>query len=122
MKNTNGGVNLSQIETINYAESSNFTTEQKEQIRIGFEELKLLIQTNYGATSDQMVIINQRLQYLLDATERLDRTDWKGIFISTVIGLVQTLMLTPERSQELINMFITILHVVPALFQSTPVR
>jgi hypothetical protein len=114
------GVNLSAISPIDYNSSDEFSIEQREQIRLGFNELKLMISNTYASTAEQVTLVNSRINYLMEATNRLNKTDWKGIFISTVIGIITTLTLDTQRGNDLLTAFITILHVIPDLFKSLP--
>jgi hypothetical protein len=110
------GANLLNVEPVNYEDTDNFTPEQKQQIRIGFNDLKLLITRDYATSNEQLQIVNQRLEYLSGALDRMNKTDWKGIFISTVIGIITTLTLDTAKGNDLFNAFITILHMAPTLF------
>ncbi|MDB5285977.1 MAG: hypothetical protein JWR05_926 [Mucilaginibacter sp.] len=111
------GVNLVGIDNINYQETDHFSIDQKAQIRMGFQEIKLIIAQNYATTNEQIQLINERIDYLIEAADRLNKTDWKGIFISTIIGMITSLCLDSEKGSQLFDLCIKILHIVPTLFE-----
>jgi hypothetical protein len=50
-------------------------------------------------------IIEKRLLYLSDAVDRLNKTDWYGIAISTLIGISINLSLDTEKGRLLFKLF-----------------
>jgi hypothetical protein len=110
------GEQLLGVENISFNETEDFSLEQKTQIKLGFAELKFILARDYANNDNQIKLINDRLDYLIDAVDRLNKTDWKGILISTVIGMITSLTLDRERGAELMNLFINIIHIAPTLF------
>jgi len=78
-----------------------FTAEEQAQIKLSISTFRLLIQETFKPTQDQLEVINQRLDYLSKAVERLNRFDWKGTLIQSVIGIGINLTLDTERGRQL---------------------
>lgn len=64
-----------------------FTTEEKVEMRQSLLEFKRLVYQNYKTTKEQKEFIEERLDYLSNAVDRLNRFDWKSLAISTVVGI-----------------------------------
>ncbi len=64
-----------------------FSLEEKEQIRTSLQVFQELLVQNYNPNEEQLELIEERLDYLSKALDRLNRFDWKGVTISTVIGI-----------------------------------
>jgi hypothetical protein len=110
------GIKLTEITPIDYNEVETFTIDQKVQIKSGLIEIKNHIAYEFAANKELLLLVHSKLDYLADATDRLNKTDWKGIFISTVTSIIITLSVDKETGSRLWAMFLSILHIVPALF------
>ena len=82
-----------------------FSTEEKAQIRLSINEFKLLIIKEFNPSQNEISIIENRLVYLSEALDRLNRIDWKAITISSVISISITLSLDTEKGKLLFNLF-----------------
>lgn len=68
-----------------------FSSEEKEEIRTNLQVFHQLVVDNYNPTEEQLEFIIERLEYLTDAVDRLNHYDWKGVVISTVMGIATNL-------------------------------
>ena len=96
---------LSSLSTIQKEDLLHFTDTEKKQIKSGLDEYKRLIIVNYIPTPEQLELINERLKYLSDSVERLNRFDWKALAASTVVSIGITLTLNTETGKQLFNLF-----------------
>ncbi len=94
-----------------------FTDEQKRQIRLGLNEVKLLIQKEFKPSEDEMKVVADRLDYLANALDRLNKFDWKGVLVATVGGIATALSLDPEKAAIVWNFFKDMLERVVPLLQ-----
>lgn len=85
--------------------ASPFSVEEREQIRLSLQRFRVLIIQNFGPKPDEMAAIEAQLDYLSDAVDRLNRFDWRGVAISTVLGIATTLSLDVERGRLLWGLF-----------------
>jgi hypothetical protein len=74
-----------------------FTRSETDHIREGLRKFDILLAANYNETPDQSSEISAKLEHLSDLLDKMTKTDWKGIAISTVFGIAATLSLTPDR-------------------------
>ena len=82
-----------------------FSSEQKEQIRLSIKDFERLIVENYAPTKEQLKFISDRLSYLGNAVDRLNRFDWKGLAISIVTSIAINLSVDTEGGKLLFKLF-----------------
>lgn len=66
---------------------------------------RLLKIENYNPNDEQLEEINEKLEYISQAVERLIRRDWIGVAISTVIGIGINLGVDTEGGRQLLEFF-----------------
>jgi hypothetical protein len=70
----NGNKTLN-FETIDFGNKESFTSDELVQIKMAINELKYLIQSNLEANETEQLLINDRLDYLINASLRLNKFD-----------------------------------------------
>jgi len=85
-------------DTISY-----FSAEEKKQIKIAINRFRARLIEEFQVTQEHLKLIDRRLQYLANALDRLNRFDWKGVLISTVLGISTALSLDTEQGKVLWN-------------------
>jgi hypothetical protein len=73
-----------------------FTAQQVEQIVMGLNRVRAYIQTNVSPTPDQLRLVNEKLDYLVDAAKRQGRRDWLHTSIGVFVTLATSLGLSPD--------------------------
>ena len=101
-KNGNTTLNFNEID---FNDKNLFTTHEKKQISMAINELKLLINKNFESTVEEQKLVNERLEYLIESTRKLNKFDWKSLVLSTVIGIATTLTLDVEKGKLLFELF-----------------
>lgn len=81
-----------------------FTIEEKKFIYIAIKELRVNIVNNYAHNAEEIKLIDQKLNYLTEAVERLNRFDWKSLLISTLMGIITTLSLDTNSGRALFEL------------------
>jgi hypothetical protein len=99
-------------------ETSRFTEAEKQQVRASVGQFRVLICESFNPTQEQLEVIDQKLDYLVAATDRpINRFDWKGIALSTVIAVAIQLSLDTDRGRQLFELFKQVfsgvLHLLP---------
>jgi hypothetical protein len=101
------------------ADFEKYSESEKEQIKSALEEFKRMlreeletlnqnidqVQEGVEATRINMGQINERLDYLGEAVNRLNRFDWKGVALSTVIGIVTNLSVDTSTAKHFFDLF-----------------
>ena len=82
-----------------------FSKEEKAKIQLSIDEFKLRIMKEFNPSKDKIRIIGNRLMYLSESLDRLNKIDWKGIAISSVISISIALSLDNEKGKLLFNIF-----------------
>lgn len=85
-------------------DTSKFSKEERKQIRIALQEFKRLVSENFQTSKAQDRRISDQLEYLSEAVNRLNRFDWRGIAISTVIAIAIQLSLDTEKGKLLFQL------------------
>lgn len=70
-----------------------FSQEEKGDIRARLNEFRELVTDMIKLNESQYFQLNERLDYMSGALDRLDKVDWKGIAISTLMSAAITLNL-----------------------------
>jgi hypothetical protein len=82
-----------------------FTEEEKQRARRSMKRFHALIGQNFEVTADQETFIDERLDYLSNALDRLNRFDWNGLAMSVVAGIAINLAVDTERGRLLFKLF-----------------
>jgi hypothetical protein len=69
------------------ATNTSFTPDEQRQVKQAIEEIRIYITTTYTLESEPLARINRKLDYLIDASTRLGRIDWKNLFVGALISL-----------------------------------
>lgn len=85
--------------------SSNFSSKEQSDIKHSIEKYKLLLEENFSPNREQSQFINEQLDYLANAVERLNRFDWRGLAISTLMGIAINLSVDTEKGKLLFSLF-----------------
>ncbi len=109
------GANLLNVEQPDTNDVTEFTAAERQQIRMSLNDLRLSIPQQFQLAPAQLESVNSRFDYLIEAIERLNKTDWKGILIAQYLSLITTLALNPEQAKNLYDLFIKVLHIIPLL-------
>jgi hypothetical protein len=82
-----------------------FTDEEKQQIRLSINEFKLLLIDRFEPNEAQLQIIDNRLDYISNGLDRLNRFDWRGILLSSLISISVALSLDTMKGRQLYELF-----------------
>ena len=74
--NNNRSQNLNYID---FSTSEKFTEDEKIQTQLLMNEFKNLLIERFDLQEEQIKIVNARLDYLVEATKRLNKFDWKRL-------------------------------------------
>jgi hypothetical protein len=110
------GETILDIERIDFNDRSNFSFDERRQIQLALNELKLLIQNKFETSAEEQKLVAERLDYLKETSERVNRFDWKNLAINTIIAISITLSLDTKSGQELFNLFKQVFRIMPLLF------
>lgn len=100
---------------IDYREEVTFTLVERQQIKNTLNQFQLSLVQKIKFDSGQLDVINERTAYLIEAVDRLNKTDWKGVAISTMIGLVTALSVDVNTGRLIIDIFKKSFQILPRL-------
>lgn len=84
---------------------STFSGEEIQQIHIAIQKFHVLVNETFQASQEETRLVKDRLDYLSHAADRLNRFDWKGIALSTLISISITLSLDTNQGKVLYQLF-----------------
>jgi hypothetical protein len=90
-----------------YARSTtdSFSAVERGQIKVALRNFKILIKSEFEPSEDQARVITERIDYLASAVDRLNRFDWRGVTISTLMTIAVALNLDTETGRRLYALF-----------------
>lgn len=103
------------INNIDFDNKTLFSSEEKRQIGLSLNELKLLMHKKISTSKDEQEIINNRLDYLIDASKRLNRFDWKSLALSSLVSISIALSLDTQKGHLVFELFKKVFSVMPLL-------
>lgn len=83
---------------------------------MALRDVRLLIVGRFSPAVPEMESIDDRLDYLTQAVDRLNKFDWKSLLISTIISISVALSFDTEKGKQLFNLFKQVFDVIPKLF------
>jgi hypothetical protein len=92
-----------------------FSKKEQEYIAKHLQEIKRYMISTQDLNAEMQRAIESRIDYLIEASERMGRKDWHMTLMGIVATLVIAAVVTPERAQELFRM---IANAFLPLFQS----
>jgi hypothetical protein len=109
------GAKYLKIEDLNVDDNQGFSADDQVRIKFAIADLKLLIDERFKPTEAQLASINKKLEYLVESTSRLSRTDWKGVTIGIVTSIAIALSLDTERGNQLWQLFEQVFSLMPLI-------
>lgn len=97
--------------------TSEFSDEERQQVKHALSSFCLLIEETFRPTHDQMVTISERIDYLKSAVDRLNRFDWLNVAIGIVSSIGVNLFFDKEEGRQLITLFQKAFSVVSHLLK-----
>ena len=82
-----------------------FNRIEKDKIERALLQFKSMLIEEYKPTEEQLNSIEDRLKYLSDSTERLNKVDWQGVAISTIMSISIALSLDTAKGKHLFDLF-----------------
>jgi hypothetical protein len=82
-----------------------FSADERAQVKIAITNFYFLIEQTFAPAPEARAAVQEQLDYLKEAVDRLNRFDWKGTAINTLLGITVTLSLDTERGRQLYGLF-----------------
>jgi hypothetical protein len=87
-------------------EESSFTTEEKRQVKVKVDTLKINIVNLNILPPEQLKLIEGKLDEVLDKMDKMDKSTWKTFCIGTFVAIMASLSLSPERGNKVWHLFL----------------
>jgi hypothetical protein len=86
-----------------------FTEEEKRSIISGMDELRQYLISNQKFATD---LVEPKLTYLLESSNRVGRKDWLNLLFATMVALLMAAYAPPETIREVLSYAGQVFHVV----------
>ena len=83
-----------------------FTYQETMQIENGINEVRKYLIEVVENDKEQSKIINEKLDYLIHASKRMGRMDWKNVFVGAFVNIATSIGLNQEQGQVIITLFL----------------
>src|ERR1700722_16055936 len=103
------------IEGIDFTKDEPFTLEEQVQLKLGLEEIKTLVSKKFELNHEQIEKVNKRIDYLIGATKRVSKIDWRGIAISYIMETATDLALDEQKRSIFFGLFSKLWSIVQHL-------
>ena len=103
------------FDKIDFNDKERFSNDERTQIKLSLNELKLLIHKTFDITLEEQKIVSERIDYLIEASNRLNKFDWKSLVISSIISITIALTLDPTKGQVLFDLLKKVFSNIPLL-------
>ncbi|HET6255353.1 MAG TPA: hypothetical protein VFE32_14830 [Puia sp.] len=109
------GVKYLELEELDLGDLTYFSQHDLVRIRFAIQDLKGLIRQNFELSNDQMTTVNEKLDYLVEAAQRIPKTDWKGVALSILSSIIIALSLDTTRGNQLWELFMHVFRAISLL-------
>ena len=86
------------LEAASDEDNTPFTKDEKTYIRAGIDEIEQYLLTAHKLDPE---LIESRLKYLVESSERLGRKDWKNLLLATLVSIIIQAAVSPEAAREI---------------------
>ena len=97
-----------------------FTAAERAQVVIFLQEIRQYIQPIPSVSSEQFAIVEGKLQYLQDASERLGRKDWLLLFLGVLLSTAAQINMQPSVFRDLLSFAGQVFQQILGSFLSLP--
>lgn len=91
-------------------DNSPFTADEKKYVSDSLREIKEYIVTTHSLSAAHTRLVEDRITYLLEASERVGRKDWINLTLATLINIILIVALPPDAARELLRFAGQVLH------------
>lgn len=92
------------FDEIDFESREFFSYDEKVQIKLSLNDLKLLIHKNITTSEAEQKLVDERLDYLIEASNRLNKFDWKSLVVSSIISICIALTLDTEKGKMIFEL------------------
>jgi hypothetical protein len=98
-------------------ENTPFTLDEQKEIAGRCQELATYARHTYSLSPTQMQVLDAKLDYLVKASGRLGRIDWRNAFVGAMLGFILAAALPPESARDIL---LTLLRAIGGLYPELP--
>ncbi len=84
-------------------DNTRFTPTERQRIADTLDEIKDQLAATYDLQAEQIEVIRESFARLIAAAERLDRRDWKAVFVQALLGIAIKAALTSPVATALVH-------------------
>jgi hypothetical protein len=97
-------------------DNSPFTLDERELVAAHLQQVRDELQRTYSPLSAQMQELDKKVEYLIAASGRVGRADWRVMYVGVILTWIYATILPPENAKAAVHILITLLRTVGQLF------
>lgn len=109
---------LDNFSKINFEDTDEFTDEEKYQIKQAINKLKATSKQQLELSGDQSKLLNDKLDYLIEAVDRSNKFDWKSIAVGMISNIIVALSFDTNKGKHLWALFMDAMKSIPKLLNN----
>lgn len=106
---------LISIQQMDFGDRRRFSIDEKRRLSFAIRDLKYLIQDRFQTREEQQQMVDERLDYLVESMEQLNKFDWKSVVVSIIFSIIVALTLDTEKGRELFALFNSLFSLIPRM-------
>ena len=109
-------VTLLGARSVELIENTPFTPDEQNEIARRLQRLAGHARNTYSLSPEQIRLLDEKLNYLVEASARLGRIDWLNAFVGAILGYILTAAFPPVSAGHVFDTFIrAIIDLYPLL-------
>jgi hypothetical protein len=89
-----------------FIENTPFTAEEQREIAGRLDQVAKYVRETHSLSMAQMRALDEKMDYVIEASTRLGRKDWLNNFIGVILGYVLGAALPPDSARTIFTMFL----------------
>lgn len=110
--------NIFDLTQIKFTNNAKFTSVESQSISESLVKLKKLMLENFAFTNNQLQFMNERLEYLDKATNRLMKFDWVNTMVSIMVSIAINMTFDTDTGKKFFELIGQAFHSLAALLNA----
>ena len=92
-----------------------FNEEEKDQIQLAIQQAREEIEVEIPMDEDRLRALDEKMEYLIDSVERLNKFDWRSVLMASTIDIASNIALDGVGAKTIMDIFRTAFSALPRL-------
>jgi hypothetical protein len=97
-------------------DNSPFTPAERELVAAHLKQVREELQRTYSPLSAQVRELDKKVEYLIDASSRVGRADWRVMYVGVILTWVYSTVLPPDTAHAAVHTLVALFRAAGQLF------